>query len=153
VDNLAEFEDESKRVVESVRDTHVASVRRLAASGMAFNVEESRVRYGYWRAGHALGIGVDRPVKFIFEHPDRPSSEGPYPKRESPLPAPDPGEIASAVQEIAFSEPVVFYNNVAHSVIVEEHLGDHVYQRGSDRIAAQAEDEARRIQAELDLVL
>lgn len=151
MDNLAEFRAQSARVVEAVRTTHRDSVQRLAWSAVEFHVEESRVLNGYWRAGHTLAIGSGgQPSAFLFEHPERPGPEGPYPRRAAPIPAPDSLAIASAAREIPFGADVVFYNNVAHSLIVEEQLGDRVYERGASHILARIPDEERVIQAELD---
>lgn len=149
-DNLAEFRAASSRVVEAVRTTHRDSIQRLAFEAMQFHVEESRVRNGYWRAGHTLALGQDQPQTFLYEHPERVGPVGPYPNRASPIPAPELFDLASAAREIPFGESVVFYNEVAHSQIVEELLGDHVYQRSADRIAGRSADEERVIQSELD---
>lgn len=151
MDNLADFAAQSARVVEAVRTTHRDSVQRLAFEAMQFHVEESRVLNGYWRAGHTLALGNDgQPSTFLYEHPERPGSQGPYPRRASPIPAPELFDMAAAAREIPFGESVAFYNSTAHSLIVEEQLGDHVYQRSADRISARMADEERVIQAELD---
>lgn len=149
MDNLREFLAASQRIREAVPLIHAESLRRLVLAGFQFLAESSPVLNGYYRAGHTIGFGLDRPSGFLFEHPERVGEDGPYPRRQSPIPGPDLATAEASLAAIGHAAQVVFHNDVRHASYVEEGTASMpprlIYQRSQQHVEAQIESEAARV--------
>lgn len=71
----------------------------LAGEFYADVVDTSPVRFGYYRSSHVAAVGDSSgPRENLYEHPERPPSDGPFPPREI-LEAPDVGAAQAAFAE------------------------------------------------------